>query len=236
MMKRILAAAAALALQAQQPVAYETASVKVNNSGSTSMNMHTDPSQIEWGNIPLRNLVELAYGVKDHSLVAPAWLDDARYDVRAKIADGVKLSQNSEMLQALLVERFKLAVHHEERVMTVYELVAGKDESKLKLHPSTEPKKRSLKTGREGRHLIDVLDMKSLAATLSNWLDHPLIDKTGITGNFDIDLQWSTSESDPDHPTILSELRDKLGLDVKSGKAPVEILVVDHAEKIPTEN
>ncbi len=125
--------------------------------------MTTNPSGIDWANIPLRNLVELAYGVKEYSLTAPDWLADERFDITAKLPVGGNLSQNASMLQNLLVERFKLVVHHEPKMLPVYELLPGKDQSKL--HPGEKPMHMS--TGREGRHITGALTMARLADTLS---------------------------------------------------------------------
>jgi uncharacterized protein (TIGR03435 family) len=228
-------------LVAQQRPAFEVASVKPSEDRSPIPRMTTDPSGLNWHNVALKTLIQLAYGNKDYSITAPDWLADARYDVVAKLPAGSTLAESSTMLQWLLAERFRLAVHHEEKVMAVYELHVGKDESRL----HTTDVRMSMGYGKEGRQLTGGLTMKQLADTVSRDLDRPILDKTGLTGKFAVDLTWRpdrtsgptpSSNDDLDHPTVFSELRDKLGLTITSGKAPVDILVVDHVERVPTDN
>jgi len=87
--------------------------------------------------------------------------------------------------------------------------------------------------------------MARLADIISRDLDRPLLDRTGLNGKFDVDLTWRPDRTrgptpspsdDLDHPTVFSELREKLGLTVRSGKAPIDTVTVDHVERIPTEN
>jgi uncharacterized protein (TIGR03435 family) len=228
-------------LVAQQPTAFEVASVKPSLDSSPIPRVSTDPSGLNWHNVTLKFLIQYAYGKKDYTVTAPGWLADARYDVVARLPAGSTLAQSSEMVQSLLTERFKLAIHHEEKLMPVYELHVGKDESKL----HTTDVRMYLGYGKEGRHLTGGLTMAQLADIVSRDLDRPLLDKTGLTGKFDVDLTWRPDRTsgptpsfsdDLDHRTVFSELRDKLGLTVTSGKAPVDTIVVDHVERTPTDN
>ena len=228
-------------LHSQQPPAFEVVSVKPSQDRSPIPRVTTDPSGLNWRNVTLKFLIQAAYGSKEYGVTAPDWLADARYDMAAKLPAGSTLSESSTMLQTMLTERFKLAIHHQEKLMPVYELRVGKDESKL--HASDA--RMHMAYGKEGRHLTGGLTMKRLADIVSQTLDRPLIDKTGLTGTFDVDLTWRPDPTsgptpsvsdDLDHRTVFSELRDKLGLQVTSGKAPVDTIVVDHVERIPNEN
>jgi uncharacterized protein (TIGR03435 family) len=149
------------------------------------------------------------------------------------------------MLQTLLVDRFKIATHRETKELAVYALVV--DRNGLKLKPaegfetsvSSSPKRRTLRAN---------VTMKSFAGTLSGLLDKPVVDMTGLIGGFNINLEWAPDEtpSSPNGnettaadgipgPTIYTALHE-VGLKLESRKAPIEILVVDRAEKVPVEN
>jgi uncharacterized protein (TIGR03435 family) len=228
-------------LVAQQPSAFEVTSIRPSHDRSPVPRMTTNPSGLNWQNVALKTLIQLAYGKKDYTITAPDWLADARYDVVAKLPAGSTLADSSTMLQSLLTERFKLAIHHEEKPMAVYELHVGQDKSKL--HATDVRMHQGY--GAEGRHLTGGVTMVQLADIVSRDLDRPLLDKTGLAGQFEVDLTWRPDRAsgptpspsdDLDHPTVFSELRDKLGLKVTSGKAPIDIIVVDHVERIPTEN
>jgi len=228
-------------LLAQKLPAFEVASVRVSQDTSPMPRVSTDPSGIHWHNVTLRFLVQYAYEIKDYTLTAPGWLADARYDVEATLPAGSTLAQSSAMLQSLLTDRFKISVHHEEKLMPVLELHIGKDQSKL----HTSDTQMHLGWGSAGRHLTGGLTMARLADIISRDLDRPLLDRTGLNGKFDVDLTWRPDRTrgpkpspsdDLDHPTVFSELREKLGLTVSSGKAPIDTVTVDHVERIPTEN
>jgi len=200
-------------LAAQQPSVFEVASVRPSSDSSPIPQMTTNPSGLSWHNVSLKSLIQLAYGNKDYSITAPDWLADARYDVVAQLPKGSTLQESSTMLQSLLTERFKLAIHHEEKLMAVYELHVGKDESKLHITDV----RMHMSYGLEGSHLTGGVTMKQLADIVSRDSDRPILDKTGTTGTFNVDLTWRRDRTrgptpspsdDLDHPTVFSELRD----------------------------
>jgi uncharacterized protein (TIGR03435 family) len=219
------------------------------------MRTSTNSSRLDWANIPFRTLLGAAFRLKQYQILGPSWIGSKYYDISAKFPPDMKYDQVPAMWQALLKERFKLTFHRETRVMPTYELLAGKGDSKL--HKSDETTSSFHMTSGAGRGIEGRATVSALATQLSMWLDRPLVDKTGIQGVYDVDLRWtgweyeravmsSAAAIEPfdglgvsysvDHPTIFSELRDKLGLRVQSGKGPVEVLVVDSAERVPTEN
>jgi uncharacterized protein (TIGR03435 family) len=143
------------------------------------------------------------------------------------------------MLQTLLKERFQMTLHFEQREMTHYELVIGKNGPKLK--ESTVGPGEATGTARLDGIRSNRMQMNRLAALLSRTTRMPVLDKTGLTGFYQFDLRYANevspaAEEIPAGPSIFTAVQEQLGLKLESKKGPVEVLVVDHAERIPVEN
>ena len=189
----------------------------------------------------------------------PEWTLNDRYDIDARIAEADRAEwQNPEsqkvmlraMLQAMLAERCKLAVHRETKELPVYSLVLRKDGPKFKQTDPTAPHPGGLPVPGGGSLITEddghtmhfyAVSMASLISLLSNWADRPVQDNTGLTGRYDFQLKRpalgspSTQPVEGDsRPSIPSAL-EELGLRLESTKGPVEIFVVDHVER-PSEN
>jgi uncharacterized protein (TIGR03435 family) len=181
---------------------------------------------------PLSALMQEAYGIKGFQISGgPSWVNSERYDVVAKPNAGANLSQErlKPMIQALLAERFQLKIHRETKDLTIYSLMAGKDGPKL--HASTGASGPGLSMGR-GQLSGHKVSMTMLASILELQLDRNVRDNTGIQGDFDIKLEWSPDETaDRAGPSIFTALQEQLGLKLGSQKGPVEVLVIDSAEK-----
>jgi uncharacterized protein (TIGR03435 family) len=143
------------------------------------------------------------------------------------------------MLQTLLKERFQMTLHMDQKVMTHYELVVGKNGPKMKESTvaQTESSGRARLDGISSNHM----DMNMLARLLSRMTRMPVLDKTGLTGFYQIDLKYADEVSakaaeNPTGPSVFTAVQEQLGLKLESKKGPVEVLVVDHAEKVPVEN
>jgi uncharacterized protein (TIGR03435 family) len=147
------------------------------------------------------------------------------------------------MLQALLAARFKMALHHETKILPVYAMTVGKN----------GPRLREVETAGEVRfrsgHLSGPFSMPDLAAALSARLDFPVVDMTDLKGFYDLTLDWTpdagrSASGDGDGGTtgdktgasIFVAMQEQLGLKLQAQKGPVDILVVDRAEKTPAEN
>src|SRR3954469_21122340 len=114
---------------------FEVASVKAaapQNDGRIMVSMGGDPGRIDYTNVSLRDLVRQAYDVKDYQVVAPDWMNSARFDVQAKLPPDTPREARNVMMQNLLAERFGLKIHKENKELPVYHLVAGKNGPKLK--------------------------------------------------------------------------------------------------------
>jgi uncharacterized protein (TIGR03435 family) len=203
-------------------------------------------------NYSLKMLLQYAYDLNEDSIVGiPSQLDSKRFDIKAKISDPdldalKKQSPEQErlMILPLLTERFQLKTHMETRTGSIYELVVAKGGPKLK--PATDEASRtgvgmSINwTGNNSKLTANSQPMASLAKALSGQLHRSVIDKTGLTGNYDLTLQWTPDgapvSTDADSaPSIYTAVQEQLGLKLQPAKAPVEVLVVDHAA-MPTEN
>ena len=271
-----------------------------------------DPGQITYSNVTLKMLLTNAYGIKGYQVSGPKWLEGDRFDVVAKIAMGATKEQFQMMLQNLLAERFKLAVHRETKELPIYALVVGKGGPKLKetvadsaapqggpsgpggpsaSTPPTGPPPGGdgagpvrLKMGADGmpqlppgmgknglmmmmmngrlRLVGNGQPVSALTEMLGNQLGRPVVDATELKAKYDFTLDFTpenmagpmgmmpppqhdggpggagpmASAPDAGGPSIFTALQEQMGLKLEQRKGPIDLLVVDHMEKTPTEN
>lgn len=156
-----------------------------------------------------------------------------RFEINAKAEGPAKDPELLEMLRTLLAEQFQLAIHHEQKIAPAYALVVAK--SGLKIKPVEGATGSSSKGGR-GVMTAKGVTMAKLAETLSRNLGAPVADLTETAGAFDFKLEWSVEGDANDAQSALFEaLQSQLGLKLESRKLPVDVIVVDKAEK-PSEN
>jgi uncharacterized protein (TIGR03435 family) len=220
---------ASQASDAKSP-ALEVASVKLHTTSGINerSGIEETPSSIRVENLPLKALIETAYGVKDYQFIGPSWLDTVRYDVIAKPPVAFTKSQLQPLLQTLLADRFKLVVHHESKLMSVYELMVAKAGSKLK--ESVGP--RTFFTARPGLISGTQVSTRELVVALSRLLDRSVTDHTNLAGLYDVKVDWTPDSATGDLGVFLfTAIQEQLGLKLESTKGPVEVLVIDHLEK-----
>jgi uncharacterized protein (TIGR03435 family) len=189
-------------------------------------------------------------------VVGPDWIDTERFDVLAKVPLGTTKAQFQVMLQQLLVERFGLTIHREMKVMSVYALVVGKGQPKLEKSESLDepsfkelfPNFKDLPPPGRGRltpprHVVfRNMTMSDFAERLSrrakDYFDRKIIDKTGIGGAYNFELQWFSVQTVERQggERIFEAIEKQLGLRLEPGKAPVETLVIDKVLKVPIDN
>jgi uncharacterized protein (TIGR03435 family) len=227
---------------------FDVASIRPsgNPDRRTRMMRHPDDTEFVAQNASLSALLQFAYGVSQTRVIGlPSPLDAARFDVQAKgdvETDARFHKLNTEqmriakqtMLQALLAERFKLTVHFETRELPVFALVVAKGGAKFSA--SDQP----TATAWGGRGHLDVEGGDTLARfaeELTRVAGRPVINETGLTGRFDIEMDWAADDDDDDidAPKLLTAIREQLGLALESRKAQVEVVMVDHVE-MPSEN
>ncbi|HYL38681.1 MAG TPA: TIGR03435 family protein [Bryobacteraceae bacterium] len=309
----LLGAFAVCAALGQTPAAsaFEVASVKLAAplnpadvaAGKLHVGLTIDGARVDIGFFSLADLIPVAFRVKRYQVSGPDWMAAQRFDIQAKIPDGASPGQVPEMLQALLAERFRLAMHRETKDHPVYALVVGKNGPKLKdAAPDTDaPAQDNAKSGvvigsgdRQARVSTDgkgfvvtggrlggptrmtmgpngamhleasKMTLASFVDVLSPFLDRPVVDMTELKGNYQIALDLSMDDlrkvartagvalpgqapgpesagrpadaaSDPSGGSIFNSVQ-QLGLKLEPRKAPLEMIVIDHLEKTPTDN
>jgi uncharacterized protein (TIGR03435 family) len=215
---------------------FEVASIKPNRGAGDTSGENTARGKLTVKNDSLKELVKLAFDVKDFQIAGgPRWLDTERYDIVAKANTSGDISDGDlrPLLQALLRDRFKLEVHRETRELSAYSLVIAKKGSRLVEHTGTNESSSSTSSG---SLRATKASTGRLAGTLSRILSRPVIDNTGLKGEYDYKLEWApTEQTDSPLPSIFTALQEQLGLKLDSARTPVDVLVIDSAEK-PLEN
>jgi uncharacterized protein (TIGR03435 family) len=221
---------------------FEVASVKPAppSDGPIRVSMSGGHGRINYSNVTVRALIRKAYGLRIYpqSTGGSDPLSTDRYDIIARASGEASDEQIMQMLQALLEDRFKLAVHRETRELPVFSLVVGKGGPKF--HQVTDDGSETEIGGRSGYQIAARhISMKTLAGALQGYVGDPVRDMTGLTGIFDIKLDFSPDESLSPGATsgtsIFTAVQEQLGLKLEGGKGPVEVVVIDHVEK-PSEN
>ena len=186
--------------------------------------------------VTLALAIAWAFGIdQDRLSGGPDWLDRQCYEISAKPGGDVGLSyeQIRPLLQQLLQERFHLKYHHATKNEKGYALVAGKGGPKL------AATKGGAAHGYLFRGSFDEVNapVSALAGVLAHTLGEPVVDKTGIKGNFDFKLNYAPMEAtDSTQPSIFTALDEQLGLRLEKQMVPVDIFVIDHVDKVPTGN
>jgi uncharacterized protein (TIGR03435 family) len=234
------------------PFAYEVISIRPHkdNGNYSHWGIPTTDGYKAY-NYFVYDLIFRAYELKcqDQLIGLPQWGYDKSFDIEAKLGEAQaavfqrlsereRLTQTAPLLRAMLEERFGLRVHHETRVLPVYELVVAR--SGFKLKQADGPENLYNMTTRNGgiRTPRSPIGARFIVG-LSGAIGRIVIDKTGLTGWYDIDLKWTpdgSQTSDPNAPPdLFTALEEQLGLKLVATKAPVDVIVVDHVER-PTEN
>lgn len=253
-----LIAAAGLAYgQDAARVEFDAASLKPSGPQSVRME-NSDPVMYSYSGATLWDLLFKAWKLADYDkqISGPAWLREDSFDLIAHFPQGTTGEDFRTMLQKLLVERFRLLVHTETHDLPVYALLIGKNGPKLReTTPASSERKGDdcFPRLREGKPDIAVGNMadgrrclaaqQETIATLLDMLrtavDRPLVDRTGLTGRYDFQLEFSRELSDepfaPEAPDIFTAIQ-QLGLRLQSSREPYKVLVVDHAERVPFAN
>jgi uncharacterized protein (TIGR03435 family) len=244
---------------AKQLPEFEVASIKLNESGSGSSHSDFDHGRFSATNEGIKGLIQYdAYDIAGPEIEGgPGWLALERFDIEAKVDDATAVLMEKlgpeerrklkrQLIEQLLAERFKLAVHWETKELPVYALVRAKGGSKLT--PSTDTSGSSGTSSNRGHLKASGVTMARLAETLTSILDREVgrivVDRSGIEGRYDLALEWSPEEGSSNSasnggqssgPSIFTALQEQLGLKLESSRGPVKTLVIDHVEQ-PSEN
>ncbi len=235
------------AAQAQE---FEVASIRPSAPDSPTFMQAHPGGRLDVSRATLRALMALAWRVQSYQVEGgPVWVRSEYFNVSAKAASNPDEATLLLMIRSLLKERFSLKLHTETRVAPVYFLVV--DGNGTKPTPGLKVAADASAPGEIGMGQNHVeahgISISRLAEALSMQLDRKVVAKTGRSGKFDIALRWtpdahqatisSTDVADvpADAPALFTAIREQLGLKLKPGKAPVQFIVIDGAEK-PTAN
>jgi uncharacterized protein (TIGR03435 family) len=229
---------------AHAQVRFEVASVKLAPAGGMTAVSPPGSARFSAMNVTLDNLIALAYGVDSGRISGlPGWSESQQYDVIAKPEGpgGLNYQQMRPMLQQLLADRLKLAVHREKKLMPGYALVVAKGGPKLQKSAGKSDKRYLLPRGLQ----CDNASLDILAWMLSQPAGRPVVDRTEIQGKYDIELHYARddasdnapgSNKDTMLPSLFTALQEQLGLKLETQKVEVDTVVVDHVERVPAEN
>lgn len=239
----LLAVPWSLSAQPAPESRFEVASIKPTPADqyNGSSGIKSGHGRITASGVTLKRCIIGAYGVGPSQIVGgPPWLDSDRFEIAAKADQPLGDAGLMTMLQTLLADRFKLALHHETRTLEALVLEVAKSGPKLEKAEGEGSSTDSHRGGITGRSL----SMDHFAWVLARALNVPVVNQTGLEGNFNFKLEWSPDADKPvkpgeipadTGPSIYAALQEQLGLRLASRKAPVDVLVIDHAER-PTEN
>ncbi|HLH17429.1 MAG TPA: TIGR03435 family protein [Bryobacteraceae bacterium] len=228
-----------------------------------------DPQQVSYRHVNMRYLLMQAWGVRQYQVKGPAWLETEYYNIVGKLPDRFAQEQLPIMLQNLLKERFRLQVHFEDSLTAAYALTNDRGGPRLQPSAAVDPRhnadgtlaedalRAAVKSGKiikglrmsPGRLEAGQITMEAFANALSMVLGRPVIDRTGLQGEFDISLEVSPddvpgpqrvlfdSQSTADNPpvSIFTSIK-RVGLRLDAKALPVRLLIVDHADSDPIEN
>jgi uncharacterized protein (TIGR03435 family) len=240
------------------PLTFEVTSIRPNRSGDVQGAVFFQPGRFVAQNATVKMLVAYAYGVKDFQISGgPKWIDSERFDIIGKEDESVSVArqrlpwkqyreQLGLMVQAMLTDRFQLKVVHQPKETSILSLVIAPGAAKL-VRSSSTSYEADFRGGR-GRLTATGLSIAQLADALS-WMpevgSRKVVDDTGIEGSFDLTLRWSWEESpegggpaqivQPDAPTMVTAVREQLGLMFQAKQGPLDYVVVEQVEQ-PSEN
>ena len=245
------------ALRAQSPATFEVVSVKANTSGANQVTVSWQ-GNVTMINVPLRAIVQYAYGINTPSRIVghPDWTNVERFDIQATLPPGVSgVERIRPMLQALLADRFRMVSRLEKREVQGYALVKNRADGRLgpNLKPTTtacvgprgEANPLAIQCAGPGAAAGAVrivgVPMAQLAALISLVVSRPVVDRTGLDGNYELELRFSGDAvpgalpPDSGAPSIFTALQEQLGLKLDAEREIVDVLVIDKIDR-PTEN
>ena len=244
---------------------FEVASIKPSDPNPDNpmfIGMSADPGMVKYTNITLLDCIRGAYRVRDFQIVGPDWMTKARFEISAKLPARSSPDQIPEMLQALLAERFKLEIRRESKTENVYALEVGKGGVKLKPAALKKESNSPQALGPDGRPRPTMMfafapgggvtitapsaSVESLVGLMSRFTTRPMVDLTGMKGQYDFRLTFAAETNIPPvldggapptepAPSVFDAVK-QYGFRLEARKAPIERLIVTHLERTPIEN
>ncbi|HUK32405.1 MAG TPA: TIGR03435 family protein [Vicinamibacterales bacterium] len=239
----------------QKPLAFEVASVKVNPSGEVTGTLQMRPGgYFRAVNFDIFNLVAFAFRTESRNLFPtqiaglPEWASSARYDIDAKInhelfdATAGDPLRRPKAVRSLLEDRFKLRTHVARREQPMYNLVVLKPgQLGPQMHVSTADCDKDQSTcgfirSLGGRHFrAESITIETLAGLFQGTVGRVVVDRTGLHGYFNLEIEWTEDENATDKVSIFTAIQEQLGLKLQSTNGPIDVLVIDHVERPSTD-
>ena len=223
---------------------FDVVSIKPTPPGRPSIAIETTPGRFLAKGATLSFLLQYGYSLQEFEIMdGPSWIQSDRFEIEGKFDGDDTPTRMIPMLREVLADQFKLKFHRETRQLPVYELIVAKNGTKLRdAGPETKDKEPRFGPS-AGRLVASNQTIPALATVLTRALRRRVLDRTGLKGHYDFVLQWTPDENqtpplrpsstppDPNGPTIFTALQEQLGLQLRSARGPVEVLVIDHTEK-----
>ena len=239
----------------QETLSFEVASIRPSDPDDRSGKFvrMQDPKRFEARNYTVREMIEAAYNLPDRAVSGgPAWIESDRFNIIATTGSERPTSdQQMTMLRALLESRFNLVVHREQKEQPIFELTLASNGSKLKETTSAPSEEYLINRMFNDNHVLLPARRVTMAQFVSmlqrSVLDRAVVDKTGLIGKYDFDLEWTRDESQfggaiplakvdtPPKPDLFAAMQEQLGLRLRSARGPVQVLIIDRAER-PSDN
>jgi uncharacterized protein (TIGR03435 family) len=252
-----------------KPPAFEVASIRENVSASDNASVRAQPGgRVSVSNNSLRNIIRNAYNVQNYQIIGgPDWINTARWDINAKAPDDAPPQQLLLMLRTLLADRFKLVIRNETREMSIYALTLARADGRLgsqlrassvdcaaifaaakatgQVPPTTTNGRPTCGTRTtRGSMITTGVAMADFARNLGPFTGRPVVDRTGLTGVYDLDLTW-TPEPGPSGPegttpqpqpssegvSLYTAIQEQLGLKLDAQRGPVDVLMIDSVQR-----
>ena len=235
-------AAARMAKEAHP--SFEVASIKLSDPESHRQGFSTEGHRVTLHGETVTAMMMFAYGIHHKQIVgSPEWAGNDRYDVSG-VADAEgepDTKQLQEMVQKLLVDRFGLKFHHEQRELSYYAIAVAKGGPKIA--KSADQDGNSDQTGNGSSKQMEMKftnnSMPEFALGMTFFEDRPVVDETGLKGKYDFTLRWQPNETATNEegapPLLFTAIEEQLGLKLEPKRGMVDVMVVDKVER-PSEN
>ena len=251
------------------PAAFEAASIRENVSGGDNASVRAQPGgRVTVSNNSLRNIIRNAYNVQNYQIVGgPEWINTVRWDISAKAPDDAPPPQLLLTLRTLLADRFKLAIRNETREMPIYALTLARPDGRLGSQlrssnvdcaavfaaakargeappPTTNGRPTCGTRTTRGNMMTTGVAMSDFARNLSPFAGRPVVDTTGLTGVYDLNLAWTPEQGLPgpdgtasqaatssDSVSLFTAVQEQLGLKLDAQRGSVDVLVIESAQR-----
>ncbi len=224
---------------------FDAASIKPSKAAGDRRSLNSDPGRITYTNVTLRDCLMAAYDAKDYQITGPDWMRTDRFDIIATAPGTASPDEMKPMLRKLLAARFQMTLHREKRDLPVYAMVISKAGTKLK---ETETPGRGNMRINGGGVVFTSITIPELIDNLSRMrfaeMDRPVVDNTGLKGRYDFSVNLFGSQEEmmaalnkgDFGSSIFTLIQEQLGLKLEPQKLPLDMVIVDKAERVPTEN